>query len=249
VQGIAEVINVPGLINVDFADVRSVLRDAGTALMSIGQGQGRNRAQRAAEEAIAGGFLNMPIRGAQRVLFNISGGEDMTLYEVNEVAEYIGTAIDNTADITFGAVIDPSLDDTIRVTLIAAGMQDSPTGRIPVIHLEQASIGSAVPLPPKPYDTPASPSRNADNFEQPLAKSPSTPAQPMPAEQAEAGSLPPTRLSTTPARPQRSLDDLRGLRSMGRRHDVPQAPQNGLEEENALDAEEIDVPPFLKKYT
>ena len=173
----------------------------------------------------------------------------MTLYEVNEVAEYIGTAIDNTADITFGAVIDPSLDDTIRVTLIAAGMQDSPTGRIPVIHLEQASIGSAVPLPPKPYDTPASPSRNADNFEQPLAKSPSTPAQPMPAEQAEAGSLPPTRLSTTPARPQRSLDDLRGLRSMGRRHDVPQAPQNGLEEENALDAEEIDVPPFLKKYT
>ncbi|HEY6286663.1 MAG TPA: cell division protein FtsZ [Ktedonobacteraceae bacterium] len=249
VQGIAEVINVPGLINVDFADVRSVLRDAGTALMSIGQGQGRNRAQRAAEEAIAGGFLNMPIRGAQRVLFNISGGEDMTLYEVNEVAEYIGTAIDNTADITFGAVIDPTLDDSIRVTLIAAGMQDSPTGRIPVIHLEQAGIASAVSLPPKPYETPASPSRNADNFEQPLAKSPSTPAQHMPVEQAEAGSLPPTRLSTTPARPQRSLDDLRGLRSMGRRHDVPQAPPNALEEENALDEEEVDVPPFLKKYT
>ena len=173
----------------------------------------------------------------------------MTLYEVNEVAEYIGEAIDNTADITFGAVIDPTLDDTIRVTLIAAGMQDSPTGRIPVIHLEQASIASAVPLPPKPYDTPASPPRNADNFEQPLAKSPSTPAQPMPAEQAEAGSLPPTRLSTTPARPQRSLDDLRGLRSMGRRHEMPQVPRNGLEEESALDAEEIDVPPFLKKYT
>ena len=144
VQGIAEVINVPGLINVDFADVRSVLRDAGTALMSIGQGQGRNRAQRAAEEAIAGGFLNMPIRGAQRVLFNISGGEDMTLFEVNEVAEFIGTAIDNTADITFGAVIDPTLDDTIRVTLIAAGMQDSPTGRIPVIHLSKPAKRRAV---------------------------------------------------------------------------------------------------------
>src|SRR5207248_445090 len=86
VQGIAEVINVPGLVNVDFADVRSVLREAGTALMSIGQGQGRNRAQLAAQEAIAGGFLNVTIRGAQRVLFNISGGEDMTLFEVNEVA-------------------------------------------------------------------------------------------------------------------------------------------------------------------
>ena len=86
VQGIAEVINVPGMINVDFADVRSVLHEAGTALMSIGQGQGRGRAQHAAEEAVAGGFLNVTIRGAKRVLFNISGGEDMTLFEVNEVA-------------------------------------------------------------------------------------------------------------------------------------------------------------------
>ncbi len=249
VQGIAEVINVPGLINVDFADVRSVLRDAGTALMSIGKGQGRDRAQRAAEEAIAGGFLNVPIRGAQRVLFNISGGEDMTLYEVNEVAEYIGAAIDNTADITFGAVIDPMLDDTIRVTLIAAGMQDSPTGRIPVIRQEQVGTASTTSMPPKPYDTPALPPRKAGNSEQPLAMSPSTPAQPTPAEQGVAGSLPPARLSTRSARPQRSLDDLRGLRSMGRRHEMPQVPRNGLEEESALDAEEIDVPPFLKKYT
>jgi cell division protein FtsZ len=136
VQGIAEVINVPGLVNVDFADVRTVLHEAGTALMSIGQGQGQNRAQRAAEEAIAGGVLNAPIRGAQRVLFNISGGEDMTLFEVNEVAEYIAAAIDTTADITFGAVVDPSLGDTIRVTLIAASMERSPTGRISAIHLE-----------------------------------------------------------------------------------------------------------------
>jgi len=242
VQGIAEVINVPGLINVDFADVRSVLRDAGTALMSIGQGQGSNRAQRAAEEAIAGGFLNMPIRGAQRVLFNISGGEDMTLYEVNEVAEFIGTAIDTTADITFGAVIDPTLDDTIRVTLIAAGMQDSSAGRIPNIQFEQAGLTSSVSLSPKPYETPDSPSRNVNNFEQPLAQALSTPAQHVPAEKTEAGSLP-------PARPHRSLDDLRGLRSMGRRHEVSQVSHNDLEEENSLDDEEIDVPPFLKKYT
>lgn len=136
VQGIAEVINVPGLVNVDFADVRTVLCEAGTALMSIGQGQGDNRAQRAAEEAIAGGVLNAPIRGAQRVLFNITGGEEMTLFEVNEVAEYITAAIDTTADITFGAVVDSTLGDTIRVTLIAAGMEGSPTGRKPAIHLE-----------------------------------------------------------------------------------------------------------------
>ncbi len=243
VQGIAEVINVPGLINVDFADVRSVLREAGTALMSIGKGQGRNRAQLAAEEALAGGFLNVPIRGAQRVLFNISGGEDMTLHEVNEVAEYIGTAIDNTADITFGAVIDPALEDTIRVTLIAAGMQESPTGRIQAIHLEPAQKGAAIPGHQKLYNTPASPPQNIHNVEHPLAMSTATPAQPV------ASPQPPMRLAATPARPKRSLNDLRGLRSMGRRHDTPHVPQQGIEEESALVAEEIDVPPFLKKYS
>jgi len=135
VQGIAEVINVPGMVNVDFADVRSVLREAGTALMSIGQSKGRNRAQQAAEAAVAGGFLNVTIRGAKRVLFNISGGEDMTLFEVNEVAERIGAAIDDAADIIFGAVVDPGLGDNMRVTLIAAGMEELHTARIEAIHL------------------------------------------------------------------------------------------------------------------
>ena len=148
VQGIAEVINVPGMINVDFADVRSVLYEAGAALMSIGQGQGRGRAQHAAEEAVAGGFLNVTIRGAKRVLFNISGGEDMALFEVNEVAERIGQAIDDTADITFGAVIDPMLKDTIRVTLIAAGMEEHGTASIPAIHLNQPHQTLARPTPP-----------------------------------------------------------------------------------------------------
>jgi cell division protein FtsZ len=248
VQGIAEVINVPGLINVDFADVRSVLREAGTALMSIGRGQGRDRAKRAAEEAIAGGFLNVPIRGAQRVLFNISGGEDMTLFEVNEVAESIGKAIDNSADITFGAVIDPALDDSIRVTLIAAGMQESPTGRIPVIQSEQASTPSIKPMHPKLYDIPASPSGNLGNLEQPLAMSTATIGQLLPVEQHRARPLPQGHLSTTPARPQRSLEDLRGLRSMGRRQEMPRVAQQGTEE-GRFEDEEIDVPPFLKKYT
>lgn len=151
VQGIAEVINVPGMVNVDFADVRSVLQGAGTALMSVGQGQGRNRAQRAAEEAVSGGFLNVSIRGAQRVLFNISGDDDMTLFEVNEVAERIGQAVNNMADITFGAVIDPALKDTIRVTLIAAGMEERSTRRIPAIQLNQSQptkVSQAPAVPP-----------------------------------------------------------------------------------------------------
>lgn len=261
VQGIAEVINVPGLVNVDFADVRSVLREAGTALMSIGQGQGRNRAQAAAQEAIAGGFLNVTIRGAQRVLFNISGGEDMTLFEVNEVAEYIGSAIDNTADITFGAVIDPTLDDVIRVTLIAAGMEELRTRRIPAIHLEQSHTPSPASLHVGAAGTPAfsSPPKS------PYAQSVGHIVQPSPAQQ-RPGAVPapapkppmprPAESSGTgrpPAstvRPQRSLDDLRGLRDMGRRQgqELPRGKSRQTNDEDAVEDSGVDTPPFIKKY-
>jgi cell division protein FtsZ len=244
VQGIAEVINVPGLVNVDFADVRSVLRGAGTALMSIGRGQGRNRALRAAEEAIAGGFLSVSIRGAQRVLFNISGGEDMTLFEVNEVAEQIGSAIHDAADITFGAVIDPSLDDTIRVTLIAAGMPEALTSHIPVIHMEQSE------KPATGYVAPSARPRNAAVASGPVQTpgpgllrphGPGTPVRPGIAPE-RAAELPTqaTYLGAgrAPGRPQRSLDDLRGLRSMGRRHAADQGEE----------PTEVEPPPFLRKF-
>ncbi len=235
VQGIAEVINVPGMINVDFADVRSVLREAGTALMSIGQGQGRNRAQQAAEEAIAGGFLNVTIRGAHRVLFNISGGEDMTLFEVNEVAQRIVQAIDNTADITFGAVVDPSLEDAIRVTLIAAGMEELHSTRLQAVPVDQPRSlpVNPVPMAPSAPVTPKPPpvTRTTNPNAQPPAR-PSTPVTP-----------PPPRPSALPGRQQRSLDDLRGIRSMGRRQEIMKGNQT---EEEELEA--TDVPPFLKKY-
>jgi cell division protein FtsZ len=259
VQGIAEVINVPGLVNVDFADVRSVLREAGSAVMSIGQGQGRNRAQRAAEEAIAGGFLNVAIRGAQRVLFNISGGEDMTLFEVNEVAEFIGNAIDHTADITFGAVIDPALDDVIRVTLIAAGMREARTARIPAIHLEQPRAQSAY-IAPEPTGNayiPASSrlpmARSVDNAPPAPPLQPDLPAQPVRQAQADESLIATPRPVVRPqgpqARPQRSLDDLRGLRSMGRRQgqDTPRT-QRHTDEEADVDNASVDIPPFMKKY-
>jgi cell division protein FtsZ len=220
VQGIAEVINVPGMINVDFADVRSVLHEAGTALMSIGQGQGRSRAKHAAEEAVAGGFLNVTIRGAKRVLFNISGGEDMTLFEVNEVAERIGQAIDDTADITFGAVIDPALKDTIRVTLIAAGMEERSTARKPAIHLNQPRQTPVHATPPVPVQSaserPVSPpSRPANHDVQQRPVSFTPPAVPA----AQPTQPTPPRSPGLSGRQQRSLEDLRGIRSMGRRQE------------------------------
>jgi len=236
VQGIAEVINVPGLVNVDFADVRSVLHEAGTALMSIGQGHGRNRAERAAQEAIAGGFLNVTLRGAQRVLFNISGGDDMTLFEVNEVAECIGNAIDNIADITFGAVVDPSLNDTIRVTLIAAGMDGPRLARPPLHqtsnadHLRSYPAGLSHAIPPNP---PLPPARLANQVE----------SLPPGAKSALPHVEPQTRRSAPPDRPQRSLDDLRGLRSLGR-----QGMPRMKRDEDDTSVEEVDVPPFLRKF-
>lgn len=261
VQGIAEVINVPGMVNVDFADVRSVLREAGTALMSIGQGQGRNRAQQAAEEAIAGGFLNVTIRGAKRVLFNISGGEDMTLFEVNEVAERIGEAIDDSADIIFGAVIDPALNDSMRVTLIAAGMEEMHTLRLQTVRPDQQAqpqqrLGpwgqrSVPPYRPTAEPHGASPTPSVSSSTPPArpsatqhpSSSPeqSQQAQPMP-HRPGAQSAQPAQSSAQPQQPQRplrSLSDLRGLRSMGQRSD--RRPRYPDEDEG------IDVPPFLKR--
>src|SRR5947209_8762822 len=247
VQGIAEVITVPGMVNVDFADVRSVLHKAGTALMSIGQGQGRNRAQRAAEEAVAGGFLNVSIRGASRVLFNISGGDDMTLFEVNEVAERIGQAIDNTADITFGAVVDPTLQDTIRVTLIAAGMEERSTLRIPSLQLHQAQPAAIRPAPAAPLsNTPGTPRPVPQQSPAYDVQSPARPQAPAP---AQAPVVPPVvppvvRPPSPPGRQRRSLKDLRGIGSMGRRQDTRRGRQTGEEEEE----EAIDVPPYMKKF-
>ena len=122
VQGMTEVITVPGLVNVDFADVRTVMHQAGLALMSIGEGSGDKGAEQAAQMAVAGGWLGASIRGAKRVLLNITGGPHLTLFEVTQIASQVREAVDENADMIFGAVIDPEMKDKIRVTLVAGGM-------------------------------------------------------------------------------------------------------------------------------
>jgi cell division protein FtsZ len=120
-QGITDLITVPGLINLDFADVRTIMEDAGSALMGIGLASGDNRAHDAAKAAISSPLLESSIQGAQGVLLSISGGSDLGLFEVNEAAEVVQTAASPDANIIFGAVIDDSMMDTIRVTVIATG--------------------------------------------------------------------------------------------------------------------------------
>jgi len=121
VQAIAEVITVPGLINLDFADVKTVMKDAGPAWMSIGVGAGKNRAVDAAKEALASPLLDISVAGAKGVLFNVAGGPGLSLFEVNEAAEAIREAVDPGANIIFGVVQDPSMKEEVRLTLIATG--------------------------------------------------------------------------------------------------------------------------------
>jgi cell division protein FtsZ len=121
VQAIAEVVTVPGLVNLDFADVRSVMQDAGPAWMSIGRGSGQNRAINAAKEALSSPLLDVSIEGAKGVLFNIAGGRNLTLFEVNDAADIIRRAVDPESNIVFGVAIDPNMEKEVRLTLIATG--------------------------------------------------------------------------------------------------------------------------------
>jgi cell division protein FtsZ len=146
VQGITDLITIPGLINLDFADVRATMREAGTALMGIGQARGEDRAVAAAKQAISSPLLEASVDGARGVLLNISGGSDLGLFEVNEAAEVIASAAHPDANIIFGAVIDDALGDEVRVTVIAAGFDrtaeqaSADTGRSVAGSVEDESV-------------------------------------------------------------------------------------------------------------
>ncbi|MFA5021699.1 MAG: cell division protein FtsZ [Patescibacteria group bacterium] len=127
VQGIAEIITMPGLINVDFADVKTIMQETGSALMGIGQGSGENRATQAAKAAISSPLLELSIDGAKGILFTVVGGADLGMYEVNEAAKIITQSADPGAKIIFGAVIDENMKDEIKITVIATGFSGRET--------------------------------------------------------------------------------------------------------------------------
>jgi len=137
VQGITDLITIPGLINLDFADVRTIMHEAGSALMGIGEASGESRAAEAAKAAISSPLLEQSVEGATGILLNITGGNDLGLFEVNEAAEIVQSAADLDSNIIFGAVIDNSLDDEVRVTVIATGF-DKGGVRSPLYRPDQA---------------------------------------------------------------------------------------------------------------
>jgi len=154
VQSIAELVTVSGEINLDFADVQAVMRDAGPAWMSIGHGRGENRAKEAAQQAITNPLLDVSIEGAMGVLFNITGGSDMKLSELHEAAEVIQRVVDPDANIIFGMVTDLKMEEEIKLTVIATGfpttetIQDKEDDLNDILKEALSSDDSQLDLPP-----------------------------------------------------------------------------------------------------
>ncbi len=168
VQGISDIITIPGLVNVDFADVRAVMADAGSALMGIGIGSGKSRSREAAIAAISSPLLECSIEGARGVVFNITGGSDLTLHEVNAAAEAIYEVVDPNANIIFGAVIDDRLEGEVRITVIATGF----TGEIQAQQQQNATPNNRVAPPPTQQRRPMMPQPSPTNTNPPKQPEP-----------------------------------------------------------------------------
>lgn len=163
VQGISDIIIIPGLVNVDFADVRAVMADAGSALMGIGAGSGKSRAREAAVMAISSPLLESSIEGAKGVVFNITGGSDLTLHEVNTAAETIYETVDPNANIIFGAVIDEKMQGEIRITVIATGFSGETEPHQPASRVVSTPTRPAAPPPPPPRPPAPEPSPDSQS--------------------------------------------------------------------------------------
>lgn len=193
IQGISELITVPALINLDFADVRTIMSEGGAALMAVGRAHGDDRARKAAESAITSGLLDVTIDGARGILFNITGGNDLTLFEINEAAAIIKESAHPDVNLIFGAQIDDSMGDEVRITVIATGFEQSraerrinaerPIAQAPAMPRPQQLVERPQQPPQQPVQRPVM--QQQPPVQQPPA-APQPPAQPRPAQPNEA---------------------------------------------------------------
>ena len=172
-QGITDLITVPGIINLDFADVKTIMKQAGTAMMGIGTSSGDTRAVDAAQQAVSSPLLESSIDGATRVLLSLAGSKDLGIQEISDAADVVATAVDPEANIIFGTVVDESLGDQVRITVIATGFSDSNVNRQDALFAAQQSqskaAASAEPQRTAPATSPAqaAPTRNVGGTELP----------------------------------------------------------------------------------
>lgn len=228
IQGISELITVPGLINLDFADVRTIMSEGGAALMAVGTATGEDRARKAAEAAVSSSLLDVTIDGARGILFNVTGGPDMSLFEVNEAAAIIKETAHPDVNLIFGAVVDENMRDQIRITVIATGFE-RPTGGVlrPAIakptNTGRGNPSFSAPAPrqsqPQQPPAPVEPPRPQAQQQQPAYTLPPPPARtPMP-EPPPARPQPPAARPPEPKAPDADLDYPTFLRRQNRNQD------------------------------
>ena len=243
VQGITDLITTPGLINLDFADVKSVMQGAGSALMGIGSARGEDRAVQAAELAISSPLLEASIDGAHGVLLSVQGGSDLGLFEINEAARLVQEAAHPEANIIFGAVIDDALGDEVRVTVIAAGFD----GGAPQKRSDESSA--------RPAQTQSAPAQTAS--QRPVSQAAAVPAPQQPQQrtedQASAQQLRPVTVPGTTAGPTRVSPPVRQHNVAGGEQHGGTQPHSGEQqvvrppkEVTFEDRDDLDVPEFLK---
>jgi len=245
IQGISELITVPALINLDFADVRTIMSEGGAALMAVGRATGDDRARKAAELAIQSGLLDVTIDGARGILFNITGGPDMTLFEINEAAAIIKDSAHPEVNLIFGAQVDEGMGDEVRITVIATGFEQGrverrinneqpvqqPQAQQPRLRPQQTTTGQ--PSQPQPgYQAPTQPRQ------QPVQTS--IPPQPQPVERQQPPAAPqqfqrsqPVQPSQPPVQPSQPSF-------------TPQPPAPP-EQPRVYDESNTDIPAFLRK--
>jgi cell division protein FtsZ len=221
IQGISELITVPGLINLDFADVRTIMSEGGAALMAVGRANGDDRARQAAEMAITSGLLDVTIDGARGILFSITGGTDLTLFEVNEAAAIIKDSAHPECNLIFGAHIDESLGDEVHITVIATGFEQS---RVEKAHrqseLERQLQRNNRPQPPAQAQPPQRPQQSQAADARPTQNTTPATGNNNPTESAQ-------RPEPPPAQPPREQDDVRTYEN--------------------IDSNNTDLPAFLRR--
>lgn len=230
IQGISELITIPGLINLDFNDVRAIMSEGGAALMAVGRATGEDRARKAAELAISSNLLDVTIDGARGILFNVTGGPDMSLFEVNEAAAIIKETAHPEVNLIFGAVIDENMGEEVRITVIATGF-------------EQERLGTRRPSQSSSWNQPSYQQQPRQQYQAPQPQ-PVQPAAPPPQQQPQAQTPPPPPQQQAPVQ-QQPAQPMRQPQQQAPQQQEPAQPQQP--EVTNIDVDDLEIPTFLRK--
>ncbi len=240
VQGISDLITVPGLINLDFADIKSIMSNAGSALMGIGRASGDNRAMEAARLAIDSPLLEVSIDGAKGVLFNITGGRNMTMHEIDEAAKTITDAVDPEANIIFGTVLDESMEDDLKITVVATGFEPKVKSSEPEPEPQfESDVVTSDTKPfiderPRVFGDPEPAVVEADVF---ASEPEPEPAPPLPSRRASILSIEPEPEEEVAAEPAPNPETAKETTLQS----------SGLGDEIGSGGEDLDIPAFIRK--